>query len=151
MQWFAEEVWFWLIAALAVYGLACIIMHVWPLLDDIDRQRSGGALTLVVLVRNQERQIEGFVRSASNLIHSGETMPADLLLIDVGSTDDTLPILERLAQRDPKIRLVRLPEGPAVAPYETALFLSRGQVAVLVDLRGKASATAILRTLEEIW
>lgn len=67
-------------------------------------------LSIVVPARNEERQIETCVRSLLGQTYGD----FEVIAVDDRSTDDTLEILERIADEDPRLRVVRglaLPEG----------------------------------------
>jgi hypothetical protein len=153
MQWLAEFPGVWVLLALALYGLVNAIFQGYRLYRWGVRPGARYPLSLLVLVRNQEQQIEGFVRSLSALVRGRSAMlgRCELLLVDLASADDTPLILERLVQQDSYLRLVRLPaETPAIW-LESALFLCRSSVTILVDLRGKVDATAVLGSLSRFW
>lgn len=153
MHWLGEFPGVWLLLALALYGLASAMTQGYRLIRWGIRPNDRHEISLLVLVQNQEHQIEGFVRS---LVAHVRGRPAlllggELLLVDLASLDQTPLILERLAREDPQLRLVRLPESAPAAALESALFLCRGRVALMLDLRGKVDAAHVLHIVSSLW
>ena len=75
----------------------------------------------------------------------------ELLLVDLASADETPLILERLARQEPHLRLVRLPAGASAAALESAIFLCRSRVALMLDLRGTVDVAQVLHIVNSIW
>lgn len=149
MQWLTGTPGDWVILALALYGLASALEYaIGQIRVFLRGRRAGAPISLLVLTRNQEEQIEAFLRQLLPLLRREE--PGELLFVDLASTDGTVAILERFA-RDEHIRLVQLPSSEPSEAYEAASFLSPGRVAVVVDLRGKIDAPAVLHTIESVW
>lgn len=149
MQWLTGSAGDWVLLALALYGLASAIDYGVDFLRALRRKEAAVPLGLLVLTRNQEDQIEGFVRDLLALVRR-DGSACELLLVDLASTDGTPAILERLA-REERIRLVRLPSDETGPAYEAAQFLCSGKVSMVVDLRGKVDAPALLHTLQSVW
>ncbi len=86
----------WLLAALV--GLGALVLLRW-----VRRHRPAGAresgLRLVVLVKNREAIIEGFIRELFRIL--GSVKNVELAVVDQGSTDATPFILERLGRLFP--------------------------------------------------
>ena len=57
----------------------------------------------------------------------------ELLIVDDGSTDDTLAVALRLAATDPRVRVVSTPNGGPAAARNTALRSARGEFVALLD------------------
>lgn len=140
----------WILFALALYGLFSLVIEVLQLLLQVIRGTRQVGLSVLVLVHNQEHQIEGLVRSLARQ-GWGSARDWELVLVDLDSSDDTPLILERLARQFEHIRLVRLPRDHVHSVCDTALFLCRSPVTLLVDLRYGASANAILAAVRSKW
>lgn len=82
------------------------------------------AISLLVLVRNQETVIEGFIRELLRLVASSRCLAVDVTVVDSGSSDATPQILERMGRRLP-IKVVAWGEGP----YPGCCFLAAGYLA----------------------
>ena len=70
----------------------------------------GELVSVIVPARNEAANIETVIRSVLATTYR----PMELLVVDDRSTDETAAMVERLAPRDPRLRLVRgapLPEG----------------------------------------
>ncbi|HEY3368926.1 MAG TPA: hypothetical protein VGK74_28040 [Symbiobacteriaceae bacterium] len=141
----------WLLWALALYGLVNAAGASERLFRRLFRPAVLPVLSLMVLVQNQESQVEGFVRALTGMLRQAPRAAwrCELILLDVASTDGTGPILERLARRDPAIRVVRVrpDEVPAVFTFAH----SPGCLAVHLDLRGKLEAGPVLELLNKLW
>lgn len=149
MQWLSGSAGDWVLLALALYGLASAIEHGADLLRSLRPKAEAPPLGLLILTRNQEEHVEGFVRDLMALVRR-EKLPCELLLVDLNSTDGTPAILERLA-REEHIRLMKLPSEEPGPAYEAAHFLCSGKVAMVVDLRGRVDAPSLLQTLQVLW
>jgi glycosyltransferase involved in cell wall biosynthesis len=57
----------------------------------------------------------------------------EVLVVDDGSTDDTGAIVERAAARDPRVRLLRQPNGGVSVARNAALRVARGRYIALFD------------------
>jgi chlorobactene glucosyltransferase len=80
-----------------------------PNLSDVP-PAEGWPVSIIIPARNEAGNIETVVRS----ILSSSYQPFDLLVVDDQSTDETAAIVERLAEGDARLRLVRggeLPDG----------------------------------------
>jgi chlorobactene glucosyltransferase len=88
----------WLVPFAALPRLA----RTRPSLSEVE-PRSGEPVSIIIPARNESAIIETVVRS----ILSSTYQPFELLVVDDRSTDDTAAVVERLAARDPRVRLVR--------------------------------------------
>lgn len=150
MQWLTGSTGDWVLLALALYGLTSAIEHSAEFLRALRlKGRPTPVLSLLVLTRNQEEQVEGFIRDLLTLVRREKT-PYELVLVDLNSSDGTPAILERLAD-DEHVRLMKLPSDEPGAAYEAAHFLCTGKVSMVVDLRGRVDAPAVLQTLQSVW
>lgn len=152
MDWITRSPGIWLLLGLAWFGLVCAIGFGVRWLRMLGRGETAGPLSFLVLTRNQEHQIESFLRALlSTLRHSPRASGCcEVVLVDLASTDATPYILERLA-RSESLRLVRLSSDQLASGLEVAQFLSRGRLSTVIDLRGEVDAPSLLRTLQSIW
>jgi len=153
MAWLLEFPGLWITLSLALYGLACAVEHFVMLVRRWTRAglKKGAVLRLVVLIRNQEEQVEGFVRELRNLLHWRAGPRWECVLVDLASTDQTTSILERLVREEVHMHLVRLPTARAGQALEAVLMLSQGGVCLLADLQAPAAGRQVLARLQEYW
>ena len=110
----------------AVYGLTAIIIEVVEVFKA--RRGSRPKLTVILRVINQEEVIEGILRKILKL--SWQVSEMELIVIDGGSVDDTLPILTRLKSQG---------QFHLVSEYDKGFLLdlieqSSGQLVCYLDL-----------------
>lgn len=143
----------WVIFALAFYGLVEGLGQAVRLLRRLGGTRRSAPLSIIVLIRNQEQVIEGVVQHlvSRGTARRGSDGTTDLVLVDVGSTDDTGSILDRLQEQFPSVRLVQLPADHAAAACDTAMFLARGPVSLVLDLRYKVGEEMLTQSLARVW
>ncbi|SDF79230.1 hypothetical protein [Sporolituus thermophilus] len=135
--------------SLALYGLWCFLKDLWDwyLAPKVFRPPS---VTFLVLVKNAEQEIEDLLRYLIRELESADT-DVDAVVVDCGSTDLTLPIVERLAAATETVTVLPLPAS--ARPVAEALPLCRGKVVHVLDLtsrlRGQdflVSVCALLRS-----
>src|SRR5919202_2212211 len=99
------------------------------LLED----RAPPDLSVVVTVFDEERTVdEVYERTAAALDTLGR--PYELIFVDDGSTDATFERLERLHERDPRVRAVRFKRNFGQHPaMHAGLVRARGDVVVTMD------------------
>jgi|GEM_PF-2967279 len=153
MAWLLEFPGLWITLSLALYGLACAVEHLVTLVRRWARAelRKEPALRLVVLVRNQEEQVEWFVRELKNLLHWRAGSGWECVLVDLASTDDTASILERLVREEVHMHLVRLPTAHAGQALEAVLMMSSDGVCLLADMQPPAVGRKVLNRLRDFW
>jgi biofilm PGA synthesis N-glycosyltransferase PgaC len=101
-----------------------------PPLRDADSPGDPIAVTVLVAAYNEATVIEATLRS---LVASRYPV-REFLVVDDGSTDGTAEIVVRLAQTlDPRIRVVRQPNGRKPAALNAGLREAVGDVVVTVD------------------
>jgi len=86
-------------------------------------------VTVVTPAYNAARYLPGTVASVLGQTFSD----LELIIVDDGSTDDTLAVARRLAATDPRIRVVSTPNGGPAAARNTALRSARGEFVALLD------------------
>jgi cellulose synthase/poly-beta-1,6-N-acetylglucosamine synthase-like glycosyltransferase len=106
--------------------------------------RKGGAqprISVIVPAHDEEGVIE---RRVENLL--GLDYPADRLEVIVasdGSTDRTNEIVERIADGDPRVRLVRAPRAGKVAAQNLAVGEATGEILAFSDANAVWAASAL--------
>jgi len=150
----------WMVALAALAPAATTVLNLvaWP------RGRARGApaepVSVCIPARDEERHIEATVRA----VMACEPGPAEIVVLDDGSTDRTPAILARLAAEDERVVVVRhegaLPSGwvgkvhachllQGRAAHDTLLFvdadtrLQPDAIARLADLAGRHRARAV--------
>lgn len=82
---------------LALYGVIEIIKNVYYILTYTNLKSNG--TYLIVAVKNQENQIEGFLRTVLfRMIYGKEEMIKQIMVADLGSSDDTTKILKTIGK-----------------------------------------------------
>src|SRR3954451_9826266 len=88
-------------------------------------------LSVVVTVLNEERAVEELHRRT---VAALDGRPFEIVFVDDGSTDGTCAALERLHERDPRVRAVRLKRNFGQHPaMHAGLVRARGEVIVTMD------------------
>lgn len=83
---------------LALYGLFEIIKTIFYICSYTKLQSDG--IYVIIAVKNQEKQIEGFMRGIMfRLLYGKEEYIKDIIVADLDSKDNTLQILNKL-QKD---------------------------------------------------
>ena len=106
-------------------------------------------VTVVVPCRNEAASVEATLSSIL-----GGTFPAEqmeLLVVDGRSTDGTRAIVEALAARDPRVKLLDNPVGSTPAALNIGIRAARGEIIVRVDCHSTYPPTyveALTRALE---
>ncbi|MEO0605616.1 MAG: glycosyltransferase family 2 protein, partial [Myxococcota bacterium] len=154
------EGWLWWLAlpALVPAGMTLFNLLAWP--QGRRRTRSIREVSVCIPARNEERTIEPTVRA----VLACEPGPAEVVVLDDGSTDETPAILERLAAEDSRLVVERhegaLPAGwvgkvhachllTSKATHDTLLFvdsdtlLEPSGIGRLADLAERHGASAV--------
>ena len=108
MSWLGEAL-VWL-AALPL-AMAAINLPLLLLADARDRRRAlppDAAVSILIPARNEAANIEPCVRAAL----ATEGVAVEVLVMDDGSEDGTGEIVARLAEGEPRLRLLRAPPLP---------------------------------------
>jgi len=103
---------------LAPYAALLRLARAEPNLSDIPPV-DGTPVTVIIPARNEAHGIEAVVRS----VLASTYEPFDLIVVDDRSTDDTASVVERLAEQDHRLRLLRgapLPDGWYGKPWACA-------------------------------
>ncbi|MFZ5815818.1 MAG: hypothetical protein ACOY93_11015 [Bacillota bacterium] len=121
-----EKAAFWAAMAMVVYGSVHAVLHLVALFRYLRRPPVGVAY--LVLVRDQADRVEGVVRSLAREESSG------LVLVDLGSADESAAILERLAIDYEHARFFRLEPADHAKILATARSVTQAPLVVMVDL-----------------
>jgi succinoglycan biosynthesis protein ExoA len=103
--------------------------------------------SVLVPVLNEERYIEGSVAAMRRQRFPGEL---EFLFADGGSTDRTVEILDRLAQDDPRIRVLHNPVGTVSSGLNVALGHARGRWALRMDAHSVYPDDYALRGMQRL-
>jgi hypothetical protein len=131
----------------ALYGLTVLLWRVVRYL--MQRSRQGVAVTAVLIVQEGASYMEGILRTLTTA-EPFVGRELEIVVIDCGSRDETVRIVEAMAHRRPTIRLVHAHGDPyaALLPW-----LSRRARAVpcIFDLRESVSPLDVVPTLAAFW
>lgn len=107
------------------------------------------AISLIVLVRNQEAVVEGFVRELLRLAAASRCLTFDVTVVDSGSSDATPQILERLGRRLP-IRVMTWREGffPGSCALEAGYLACDHPVAMVLSLNEDSRVPDLLAAVD---
>lgn len=140
----------WILLALALYGLSLMLWEGAHLLMAYLRPRSRVTVSVLVLVLNQAEEIEDLIRT---LVAGdwGRGVGWELVVVDLGSQDDTALIVSRLSTQFPQLRFVQFPRAQALTACDNAIFLCKSHVVLLLDLRWNRSLLDARAVVEAIW
>ena len=89
---------------LALYGLFEIIKTIIYTYTYTNLKADG--IYVIIAAKNQERKIEGFLRSfLFRLLYGKEENIKDVIVVDLNSTDETKKILEKLSNDYDEIKM----------------------------------------------
>lgn len=128
-----------LICGLALYGLILLFWQLARLLCS--RAPAGPYLSLLFVVRDQAIIMEGLVREIL-AIHQTSLPPFDMVIVDDGSSDETLEILKRLNKNN---AFTFIESGPNEQPLEIGLHACRGEVISYFNLTGQINPRLVGR------
>lgn len=91
---FDAVIWFF-----AIFGVIQFCKYIMESIFEFFRKKEEDQL-IVITVKNQQDHIEGILRSVvwKSLNHKRGRQVPNILVVDLGSTDDTYTILERLCK-----------------------------------------------------
>lgn len=85
-----------LLWTLALYGLFELIKQIIYMCTYTNMKANG--IYLIIAVRNQEEKIEGFLRSTIfRILYGKEECVKDIIVTDLGSTDKTKEIVDKIS------------------------------------------------------
>jgi len=106
--------------------------------------RKGGAqpsVSVIVAAHDEEGVIERRVENLLGLDYPTERL--DVIVASDGSADRTDEIVERIAERDPRVRLLRLERRGKVAAQNTAADAATGEILAFSDANAVWAASAL--------
>jgi GT2 family glycosyltransferase len=86
-------------------------------------------VTIVTPAYNAQRSLAATLESALRQT----VRDFELIVVDDGSTDGTLGVAESYAARDPRVRVIRQPNGGSAVARNTAIRAARGEFFALLD------------------
>lgn len=94
---------------LAIYGFVEIIKNIYYICTYTKLKSDG--IYLIVATKNQENQIEGFLRnSLFRIIYGKEEMIKQIMVADLGSSDQTKEIVDKIGMDYKQIKSVNWKE-----------------------------------------
>ena len=139
---------FWVFAVLIVYILVgwpvfvAVLSRLFP--NPIKKEFVPRTVTVVMAVNNGAKCLADKLDSLRALDYPQELL--DFVVVSDGSTDATDSIVESYAARDPRVRLVRVPNGGKCAALNAGIAQAAGELIFLTDVR-QAMDPACLRYL----
>jgi glycosyltransferase involved in cell wall biosynthesis len=106
--------------------------------------RKGGeqpTVTFIVAAHNEEDVIERRVANLLALDYPAEKL--EIVVASDASTDGTNEIVERIAAREPRVRLIRCPRGGKVAAQNLAVRETSGEILAFSDANSLWAAPAL--------
>lgn len=89
----------------ALYGAIDIIKTLWS--NSIHKRIETNGIYVIVAAKNQEQQIEMFLRSAIfRILYGKEEYLKNIIVTDLGSMDNTKAILEKFSHDYNEIRIM---------------------------------------------
>ncbi len=100
-------------------------------------------ISVIMPVLNEAGSVEGAVQS----VLAQEGVDVEVLVVDGNSSDDTAAIVRRLAEADPRVRLLHNPEVVIPAGLNTGIAHARGEYIARVDGHASISGDYFKRAL----
>lgn len=113
----------------------------------LDRDQPGVACSVLMPVLNEERHIEASVAAMSRQRFPGRL---EFLIIDGGSTDHTLQIVDRLAAADARIRVLRNRRRVTSSGLNVGLGHARGRWVARMDAHTEYPDDYLLRGVQRL-
>ena len=139
---------FWVSAALIAYILVGwpMLIAIWSKLfpHPIRKEFQPRTVTVLMAVNNGEKYLAAKFDSFFELDYPAELL--EFVVISDGSTDASEVIIEGIAARDARVRLLKVPRGGKCAALNAGLAHAKGEILFLTDVR-QALDPACLRYL----
>lgn len=142
MSWWLGAI----VAALAVYGVFTLLQAAWRWAGE-RRALGRPALSVIVVMRDLERSAEGLVGGLL-AVPDGARLISDIVVVDVGSRDNTPAILQRMARQHPQVRSLLLPPGTGAADaFAAAMRQCPSPLLLCLDASRSTDLAVLRRTL----
>ncbi len=103
-------------------------------------------VTIIMPVRNEGRHIARALEAVLNQDYPRERM--EILVVDGMSSDDTRPLVQAFATRDPRLRLLDNPERIVPTALNRGIYAARGEVIIRVDGHAEIARDYVRRCIE---
>jgi hypothetical protein len=140
------------VVALFIWGFALYGMFVllWRIVRFLmQRSRQGVPITAVLIVQEGASYMEGILRTLTTA-EPFVGRDFEIIVIDCGSRDETVRIVEAMAHRRPTIRLVHA-RGEPYEVMKPWLTRRARTVPCIFDLRENVSPLDVVPTLAAFW
>lgn len=117
-----------------------------PPVSPIARNMSGPLVTIVVPAFNVADYLEDAVATATNQSHGN----LQIVIVNDGSTDETGPIADKIAQSDDRVRVIHKNNGGLGAARNTGLKVATGDYIAFLDSDDQFTPNAIEVMLESL-
>ena len=98
-----------IIWTLALYGLIEIIKTIYYVCTSTNLESKG--IYFIIAVKNQEDNIEGFIRNLMfRILYGKEEKIKNVIIVDLNSTDTTRKIVEKLQEEYEQLKILNLKE-----------------------------------------
>lgn len=104
-------------------------------------------VSIIMPTLNGHRFIASSIRSLQSQDHD----ELEIIVIDNGSTDDTVAIVERAAAQDPRIRLIHAEVRGIANARNAGLAIARGEFIAFLDHDDLCPAGKISRQVSRLW
>ena len=127
------------------WGSGVLIAYIlvgWPLLvavwsrlfpNPIRKEFTPRTVTVVMAVNNGEKYLADKLETLCALDYPADLL--DFVIISDGSTDTSDSIVESYAKRDPRVNLVRVPQGGKCAALTAGIARATGEILFMTDVR----------------
>lgn len=114
-------------------------VFVYQNMNDLRRKKYSLPVSVLMPVYNAQE----YLVEATESILNQTFYDFEFIIIDDGSTDESLPILQRFAERDSRIRLISRPNRGLVETLNQGIALAQGEFVVRMDADDIAMADRI--------
>ena len=139
-----------LVATLLLLAARALFMIAAALVSERRRRRfcARGPLPPVTAVIPAFNEGAVITRTIDSVLASD--VPVEVVVVDDGSSDDTAQIVARRYLRDPRVRLLRQPNGGKAAALRTGVAACRTEAVVALDADTLFAPTTIRRLVEPL-
>lgn len=117
------------------------------LTSELDRRgRVPGLLSIIVPVYN----VEEYLDECLGALRFQQYQRVEIVVVDDGSPDDSVAIARRHQLRDPRIRIVRRPNGGLSAARNTGIAAARGEFLAFADSDDTVTAVGYRAAMESL-